>query len=125
MYLLKIVPSLIIAALIFFAVGAIHAWAQTGGSAITVTTDRSNYSDGNQIAISGTVAAQLNVPISIVVKDPTGKIVLIGQVSPKPNNTYSTTVTAGGDLWATAGTYSVYVTYGSKDNTESTSFAYA
>ncbi|MDE1861855.1 MAG: copper-binding protein [Thaumarchaeota archaeon] len=64
------------------------------------------------------------MPISIVVKDPSGVIVLIGQVAPNRNNSYSTTVTAGGDLWTAAGTYTIYVTYGSKDNTASTTFAY-
>ncbi len=77
------------------------------------------------MAISGTVASQLNVPISIVVKDPSGNIVLIGQVTPGSDGTYSTTVTAGGDLWTAVGSYEVDVTYGSKDNTAKAMFQFA
>ena len=91
---------------------------------ITVATDKSTYSNGDQMIISGTVTAQLNVPISIVIRDPSQNIVLIGQVSPGSNNTYSTTVTAGGSLWATPGTYEVSVIYGSKVNTAKTTFLF-
>lgn len=104
--------------------GAIPSLAQTS-QPITVTTDKTTYSDGDHMTISGTVSSQLNVPISIVVKDPAGNIVLIGQTSVNPDNTYSTSVTAGGDLWAAVGTYQVYVTYGSKENTASTTFQFS
>ena len=101
----------------------IPALAQTSNSLITVSTDKSVYSDGDPITISGTVSTQLNVPISIVVRDPSSNIVLIGQVSPN-QGTYSTLVTAGGSLWTAPGTYEVYVTYGSKDNTAKTTFQF-
>ena len=91
---------------------------------ITVTTDKSTYSNGDHMVISGTVGAQLNVPISIVIRDPSQNIVMLGQVSPGPDDTYSTTVTAGGSLWAASGTYEVYVTYGSKDNTAKATFLF-
>lgn len=105
-------------------VGTIPSFAQTS-QAITVTTDKAAYSDGDHMVISGTIAAQLNVPISIIVKDPGGNIVLLGQTTPNPDNTYSAPVTAGGDLWTAVGTYQVYVTYGSKANTASTSFQFS
>jgi predicted secreted protein with PEFG-CTERM motif len=88
-------------------------------------TDKPTYSGGDQITISGTVSAQLNVPISIVIKDPSQHIVELGQVSVNAHNTYSTQMTAGGSLWAFIGTYEVDVTYGSKDNTAKTTFAFA
>jgi predicted secreted protein with PEFG-CTERM motif len=105
---------------------AVPAFAQTNSAtaSITVTTDKSTYSDGDQMTISGTVSAQLNVPISIVIRDPSQNIVLLGQVSPNSDNTYSTIVTAGGSLWTAAGTYEVDVTYGSKDNTAKTTFLF-
>lgn len=104
----------------------IPAFAQTNpvAASITVTTDKSTYSDGDQMTISGTVSAQLNIPISIVIRDPSQNIVLLGQVSPNSDNTYSTTVTAGGSLWTASGTYEVDVTYGSKDNTAKTTFLF-
>lgn len=106
--------------------GTIPALAQEStSSSITVTTDKPTYSDGDQMVISGTVGTQLNVPISVVVRDPSGNIVSLAQVSPNPNNTYSTTITAGGDLWSAVGSYVIDVTYGSKDNTARTSFQFA
>src|SRR5579863_7388582 len=103
----------------------IPAFAQTSTQApIAVTIDKSTYSDGDQITISGTVSTQLNVPISIVVRDPSQNIVLLGQVSPNSDNLYSTTVTAGGSLWTAAGTYEIDVTYGNKDNTAKTTFTF-
>ena len=74
--------------------------------------------------ISGTVSTQLNVPISLVIRDPSNNIVLIGQVTPNQDNTYSTTVTAGGNLWTATGTYEVDATYGSKGNTAKTTFQF-
>ena len=91
---------------------------------ITVTIDKSTYSDGDQMTISGTVSAQLNIPISIVIRDPSQNIVLLGQVSPNSANAYSTIVTTGGSLWTASGTYEVDVTYGSKDNTAKTTFLF-
>lgn len=87
-------------------------------------TDKSSYSDGDQITISGTVSTQLNVPISIVVKDPSQNIVTIGQVTINTDNTYSTPITAGGRLWTATGVYEIDVTYGSKDNTAKTTFEF-
>lgn len=102
--------------------GMTTVFAQT--MPITVAVNQPTYSDGDQMIISGTVNAQLNVPISIVVRDPSNNIVLLGQVSPSNDNTYSTTITAGGNLWTAVGTYEVYVTYGSKDNTAKTTFQF-
>ncbi len=104
----------------------ISAFAQTNpvAASVTVTTDKSTYSDGDQMTISGTVSAQLNIPIAIVIRDPSQNIVLLGQVSPNSDNTYSTTVTAGGSLWTSPGTYEVDVTYGSGDNTAKSTFLF-
>ena len=103
--------------------GIIPAFAQTSNSSITVSADKSVYSDGDQMTISGTVSTQLNVPISIVVRDPLGSIVLLGQVSPN-HGAYSTLVTVGGSLWTATGTYEIDVTYGSKNNTAKTTFQF-
>jgi hypothetical protein len=117
---------LLIATLI--VVSWLPAFAQTTttnpSSSITVMTDKPTYSDGDQITLSGTVSAQLNVPISIVVRDPSQNLVELGQVSVNTDNTYSTQMTAGGRLWTATGTYEVDVTYGSKDNTAKTTFEF-
>lgn len=98
--------------------------SSSNSTSITVMTDKSSYSDGDQITISGTVSTQLNVPISIVIKDPSQSIVTIGQVTANPDNTYLTQVTAGGRLWTTTGVYEIDITYGSKENTAKTTFEF-
>lgn len=112
-------PTFLVIGIISF--GGISAFGQT--NIVTVTTDKTVYSDGDQMTISGTVGSQLNVPISIVIRDPSNNIVLIGQVSPSQNS-YSTIVTTGGNLWTATGTYEIDVTYGSKDNTAKTTFQF-
>ncbi|MFZ1076476.1 MAG: PEFG-CTERM sorting domain-containing protein [Nitrosotalea sp.] len=123
---MKINPVFIMLMMSIVPLTFIPAFAQTNpvSASIAVTTDKSTYSDGDQMTISGTVSTQLNIPISIVIRDPSQNIVLLGQVSSNSNNTYSTTVTAGGSLWAASGTYEVDVTYGSKDNTAKTTFLF-
>lgn len=100
------------------------AYGQTSSDAITVTTDKTTYSDGSTIIISGKVLEQLNVPISIVIKDSLQHIVFIGQVNPNPDNTYSTQAVAGGNLWTSAGSYEIDVTYASTDRTAKTTFEF-
>ena len=106
-------------AIMFLTISFLGAVAQTP---ITVTTDKSSYSDGNTIIISGTVTEQLNIPISIIIKDSSQHIVYIAQTNPNSDNTYSTQAVAGGSLWKTSGTYEIDVTYGGKDKTSMTTF---
>jgi len=91
---------------------------------ITVMTDKLSYSDGDKIIISGMVKDQLNVPISIVIRDSNQNIVWLGQATVDSNNRYSTEATAGGSLWTGAGTYEIDTTYGSKDRAAKASFEF-
>jgi hypothetical protein len=108
-------------AITLLTVSFLTAIAQTP---ITVTTDKPSYSDGNTISISGTVTDQLNIPISIVIKDNAQHIVYIAQTNPNPDNIYSIQAAAGGDLWKTAGTYEIDVAYGGTDKTSKTTFEF-
>ena len=103
-------------------------FGQTSSDAITVTTDKTTYSDGSTIMISGKVSEQLNMPISMVIKDPAQHIVFIGQVNPvadaNGNISYSTQAVSGGSLWTAAGTYEIDVTYASRDRTAKTTFEF-
>ena len=74
--------------------------------------------------ISGNVSEQLNVPISIVIKDSLQHVVFISQVNPNPDNTYSTQAVAGGNLWTSVGTYEIDVTYASTDKTAKKTFEF-
>ena len=99
-------------------------FGQTSSNPITITTDKTTYSDGSTIIISGTVTDQLNIPISIIIKDSSQHIVYMAQTNPNSDNTYSTQAVAGGDLWKIAGTYEIDVTYGGKDRTSKTTFEF-
>lgn len=119
--LLAINSRICLVLITILTVSFLTAVAQTP---ITVTTDKPSYSDGNTIIISGTVTDQLNIPISIVIKDSSQHIVYIAQTNPNSDNTYSTQAVAGGDLWKTTGTYEIDVTYGGADKTSKTTFEF-
>jgi len=121
---LKINPVSFVLIVSLFIGTVVPVFGQSSSPSITVTTDKPSYSDGDQMTISGTVSSQINVPISIIIKDPAQNPVEIGQVSVNPDNTYSTQVTTGGRLWAATGTYEVDVTYGSAANTAKTTFEF-
>jgi hypothetical protein len=91
---------------------------------ITVQTDKTSYADGDNMIISGTVTDQLNIPISIVIKN-SQTPVYIAQTSVDPTtNTYSVQAVAGGNLWKNTGTYEIDVTYGGPDKTAKTTFLF-
>ncbi len=98
---------------------------QISGVPITVTADKSSYNFGDTITISGTVNQQLNIPISIVIKDPSQHVVYITQTNPNSDNTYSTQATTNGTLFNTSGTYEIDVTYGGVDKTSKTTFQFS
>jgi hypothetical protein len=119
--LLAISSKIYLVAITFLTVSFLTAVAQTP---ITVTTDKPAYSDGNTIIISGTVTDQLNMPISIVIKDSSQHLAYIAQTNPNSDNTYSTKAVAGGNLWKTTGTYEIDVTYGGTDRTSKVTFEF-
>ena len=121
---LLINSKIVLVGLVLLSISSLTAIAQTSNNPITVTTDKSTYADGSTIMISGTVTDQLNIPISIVIRDSSQNPVYLSQVNPNPDNTYSTQATAGGDLWKAPGTYEIDVTYGGKDRTTKTTFEF-
>jgi hypothetical protein len=93
-------------------------------SPITVQTDKASYADGDNMVISGAVSSQLNIPISIVIKN-SQTPVYIAQANIDPTtNTYSVQAVAGGNLWKNPGTYEIDVTYGGPDKTAKTTFQF-
>jgi hypothetical protein len=108
-------------AISFLAVSFLGASAQ---APITVSTDKTSYADGDTITISGTVADQLNMPISIVIRDSSNNMAYIAQTNPNADGTYSVQAIAGGSTWKTMGTYEIDVTYGGPDKTAKTTFEF-
>jgi predicted secreted protein with PEFG-CTERM motif len=97
-------------AILVASVGAIPAFAQSAD--ITVSTDKGSYSDGEAVMVSGQVNQLLGVPVSLRVIAPNGNIVTIDQIDVGSDNTFSVEITAGGNLWRAAGTYTVEASYG-------------
>ena len=94
--------------------------------AITVTTDKTSYNDGDIITISGSTQDYItDTPITVIVKSPIGNIVKFDQIPLGSDRTYSTTLKATGPLWQAAGAYSVLVQFGSQDRTAQTTFQFA
>ena len=108
-------------AISFLVISFLSAAAQTP---ITVITDKASYADGDTITISGSVTDQLNIPISIVIRDSSHNPVYLAQTNPNSDGTYSVQVVAGGSTWKTAGTYEINVTYGGADKTATTTFGF-
>ncbi|MCV0365658.1 MAG: toll/interleukin-1 receptor domain-containing protein [Nitrosopumilus sp.] len=91
---------------------------------ITVSVDKSTYSDGDTIIISGEVKELLsNTPISIVVVDTDDHIVALDQVEIDSKKKYSTELTAGGTM-KDKGNYTVKARYGNKSDIAKTSFVF-
>jgi predicted secreted protein with PEFG-CTERM motif len=98
----------------------------TSNDAITVTTDKPSYNDGDKITISGSTRDYISeTPVTVMIRNPIGNIIKIDQVELGTDKTYSTTVTASGNLWQAAGTYEVLVQFGSKDRSVQTTFQFS
>ena len=90
---------------------------------ITVSTDRTLYSEGDTITISGDVGTILEnlPPVSITVIHPNGDVVAMAQPYPFLDGNYFTTITAGGTM-NVDGTYTINALYGTTSRTASTTF---
>ncbi len=98
----------------------------TGNLAVTVTTDKPSYNDGDKITISGTTRDYMgDTPLTVILRNPIGNIISVDQISVGTDRTFSTSVTATGGLWMAAGTYTVLVQYGSPDRSAKTTFEFS
>ncbi|MCH7559967.1 MAG: hypothetical protein IIC67_01120 [Thaumarchaeota archaeon] len=95
-------------------------------SDISVWSDKSSYTEGDIIKISGKVTNPNSVSkVSIILKAPNGNLVSVSQHNLSYDNTFSTTLTAGGALMNVSGTYRFVVQYGSENISDSGSFYYS
>lgn len=104
---------------------SIPAYAQFV-DAITVTTDKNSYEDGDTIVVTGQVRERLSgYPVTLQVFAANGNLVTVEQLDVSTANTYGVDITAGGTLWRSAGTYTVKVVYGTDTRTAETTFEFA
>ncbi len=94
-------------------------------SSITVITDKSSYTEGELITITGEVSEIIGKEqVTIVVKSPKGNLVAIAQIQVGADKKFSTEITSGGALMKTDGTYTITVQYGTQNRSAEISFEF-
>ena len=81
---------------------------------LTVTTNESNYNQGNNIIISGKVSRVIPDALITIQLWKGGDIINIDQLVPDQDGTFSNTLNSRGPMW-TQGTYVVRAIYGDQD----------
>jgi hypothetical protein len=84
------------------------------GSVQNFSTDKSTYSDGDTIIISGVVDYNPDIPsviLQIINPEETG-FTGIADISPKSDGSFSTKIHVGGPTWSSSGNYKIKVSYG-------------
>ena len=110
-------------AILIVSIGMAPVFGQTQ-SAIVVTTDKSSYSQGDVILVTGEVKDRYSgLQISVVMSDSNGNRVGLAQIEVDGDKKFSHEFRAGG-LMRIAGTYTVEVQYGSVNNTAEASFEF-
>ena len=88
---------------------------------IDVSTDKSNYSDGDIMTISGEIKNMVpGDQLSILIQSPNGNLVALDQLTVSSDNQFSTEIKLGGKLMKTEGTYTIKVQY--REQSATTSF---
>ncbi|HEX5358438.1 MAG TPA: hypothetical protein VFW99_00825, partial [Candidatus Nitrosotalea sp.] len=79
---------------------------------ITLLTDKQSYVTGNTITISGKVSSLGSSNSAVLqVFNPFNVLVQIGTISLAPDGTFSKTIKAEGESWASDGSYQIKVLY--------------
>ncbi|SMH72463.1 PEFG-CTERM sorting domain-containing protein [Candidatus Nitrosotalea okcheonensis] len=94
-------------------------------ASITTNIDRSSYTLGDTIVISGQVrAVVVGTPLVIQIFDPNNGLVQIAQIDVSQDGRYTDTIKAVGPYWKLNGIYTVKVQYGPPNVTAQTTFAF-
>ena len=85
---------------------------------ITVTTDKSSYSEDESISIYGEIKyLALGDQLTILITSPNGNIAEIDQVTAGPDKKFNTEITPNGAYWKIPGTYTILVTQDENNQT--------
>ena len=88
-------------------------------SSITVSTNKSNYDEGETIVITGKVSTIIGETLATLQVFTYGNLVDIAQVKITENGSYSHVIVAEGPLWNEQGTYLIRASYGEGNIAES------
>ncbi len=110
-------------AILIASIGVTSAFAQMQDP-IVISTEKSSYSEGETIIVSGQVRELLSgYPVSLQVFAPNGNLVAIGQPEVGADKMFSYEFSAGGQMKA-QGTYTIKVLYGTENRTAETTFEF-
>ena len=113
-----------LSAILITGIGMAPAFGQIQSS-IVVTTDKSSYSEGDVILVTGEVRDLYSqTPVSVIIKAPNGNVVRIAQETVGADKKFSLEHTAGGGLMKTEGTYTITVQYGTENRSATTTFGF-
>ncbi len=117
------VSYLSIFAIVFLSMLSIPAFAQIVDNSISVTTDKSDYSKGETIVITGKVRDMYSgFPVTITVVSPLNSIISITQELVNPDKKFKAEIYANGNSWKYDGIYTIKVSYLSAENYDTTTF---
>ena len=103
------------------SVGVSPTFGENG--TIVVSTDKSSYSDGDTIIISGEIKNMIpGDQLSILIQSPNGNLVALDQLTVGVDNQFSAEIKVGGKLMKTEGTYTIKVQY--REQSANTSFEF-
>lgn len=123
----KLLIPVILSIIILLGISTIYA---DEDDSVTVTTDKSSYSAGEIIIISGEVSERDGgTLVSVIVRTPIdsngdNNIVSISQLEVDIDKKFSTIITAGGALMKTDGIYTVISQYGTENRSATTTFSF-
>jgi predicted secreted protein with PEFG-CTERM motif len=104
----------VLSAILIASIGLAPAFGQ---SPIVVTTDKTFYSEGDTILVTGEVSQILGgFSLSLIMKAPNGNLVTIDQITIGSDKKFSTNLAAGGSLMKIEGTYTITIQYGDNKN---------
>jgi len=103
------------------SIAVVPAFGENG--IIIVNTDKSSYSDGDTITISGEIKNMVpGDQLSILIQSPNGNLVALDQLTVGVDNQFSTEIKLGGKLMKTEGTYTIKIQYREQSTTTSFEF---
>ena len=113
-----------LSAILIVSIGMAPAFGQVQNS-IVVTTDKTSYSEGETIIVTGEVRDLYSgTPVSVIVQAPNDNRVSIAQVTIGADKRFSTEITAGGALMKASGTYTITVQYGTENRSAAATFEF-
>jgi predicted secreted protein with PEFG-CTERM motif len=103
------------------SIGTTTAFGENGS--ITLNTDKSSYTDGEIISISGEIKNMVaSTQLSLIIQAPNGNLVALDQMTVGADKQFNTEIKLGGKLMKTEGTYTIKVQYG--DESATTTFEF-